>query len=202
MRISTILMIVVLLAIISGITGWYFSTYEQTKRQLRAALEDISNTSNAMDLPGLQAKLGSYLADGTTIKLSMTYKVFGAGSNIRPWTKEFTREEFSAFIGEMTGRVETYGMHLDLKELTLNDAGDGFTAQIDAPGFATGSLMMMTRNTAVRYVISGECAVVGTLASDSPKLTAMDCTTHISQQADLSKVNLKNTLQEVRGLKP
>lgn len=200
---TTIVLIILLAAIAGGISGWYFSGYQQAKRTLITTLDRISETANAQDTPGLLQQVEAFLAPQGEVQLNVKFKVFAMGSSgSNGWNYVHDKAQFADFLSEKIGKINGYGMRLTLEELTLDEQDSTqFTATIHASGFATGASLMMGRSVGTRYVIRGDCTASGTI-SDAVQVVALNCPIGLTQQADLSNAKVKDALKELKGLKP
>lgn len=201
---TVILLVVLLLAILGGMIGWYFSDQEIAKRKMLTMLEELSNAANANDQTLLFSKIDQYFAPNSKIMLNVQYKVFALGQSGegRGFAYDHTRDTFKPFLAEKIQRVNGYGMRFTLNELNLSEQDKKqFTAKVDASGFATGVMSMMTQNVNSRFIINGDCTFTGEVG-EQISVRLLDCPTTLSQQADMSKVNLKDTLKQLQGVQP
>ena len=203
MRSSTIIPVILLLAVVGSMAAWHFSPEKKADRLIRQALGEMSAAADAQDQALLLSHIDQYFSPDTEVKLNVKFALFAIGSGGgRGWNYTHDRAQFKDFIAEMIGKVDTYGMRLSLTELTLDESDQTqFTATINPGGFATGGALASGRKIGTRYVIGGNCTASGTI-SNNVQIQLMECPIKLNQQVDLKGVKLGDTIKELQGRKP
>lgn len=194
--------LIVLILVGGGVAAWYYSDTQVAKRQVLAALENLSDPATRMDQAALLNHMNIHFADDANVMLDIDFTVFAQGTQ-KDWSLAYNKQEFMQFIKSMTDQTTGYGMMFRLEDLQVAPSGNGVTAKVRATGFGTKNQQMMAigRQVATRFIVKGDCTFTGTFGEQF-SVTSLNCPTHISQQADLSGGQAREAMQELKGLKP
>ena len=205
MKIGAIIGIILLFAIGGSMAAYHFSDEQKAKRLLIAAFEQMQDTATTQDTPKLMTEINTYFSPTAQTSLKVTFSIFGIGENRGGRSVDFefaSNKDFANFIQEMINQVNSYGMQFDVKGVALDEAdSSSVSATIHASGFAKTKGMMANRAVDKRFVIAGDCQMKGTVGK-SLLINSFDCPVKLRQQVDLQGTDLRNNIQELKGVRP